>query len=204
MIKKPGARYLILGTILASGLIVGKEALRLNHISQNDINLPSGTETTPPSNPERHFISSITALNLFGVSREPVAPAPVPENLPETNLRLVLRGVAASSDNSRSSAMIEGSNGKVENYFVGNKVEGAATIDSIHNDRIVLERRGRLETLYFPQSQPQESGPPPPAGISSRTATRGAPVRRQASQQRNSREQLTVLERLNQLRNRSQ
>ena len=69
----------------------------------------------------------------------------VPTNAPETNLRLTLKGVYDSSEN--PSAIIAGPNGAERDYMLGQDVTGGAVLREIYNDRVILERQGRYETL---------------------------------------------------------
>lgn len=73
------------------------------------------------------------------------------ENLPETNLRLVLRGVMAGElEQGRNSALVEGPDKETDLYFVGETLPGNARLHKVHQRRIVIERNGALETLHFP------------------------------------------------------
>ncbi|WP_166259290.1 type II secretion system protein N [Marinobacter salicampi] len=107
------------------------------------------------------------------------------ENLPETNLRLFLRGALSADGEYPASALIEDSTGRTEAYVKGDELPGNATLRAIHPQRVILERGGKLENLYFPEtddraglsiaandSQPaaveQESAPQAQAGGSTR------------------------------------
>lgn len=74
------------------------------------------------------------------------------ENLPETNLRLYLRGVLAGDDETEASALIEGSDSKTEAYLIGDELPGNATLRSVYTNRVIIERSGKLENLYFPET----------------------------------------------------
>ena len=94
------------------------------------------------------------------------------KNLPKTNLRLILRGVSAPAEGNdiSGSALIEGPNKETLHYTVNNPLPGKATLKSVHTNRIVIERNGRLENLYFPDSKnvgivsntPSGASTPPP------------------------------------------
>lgn len=75
------------------------------------------------------------------------------ENLPTTNLRLELRGVSATKEDKEASALIEGPDKETQVYNIGDKLPGDATLKAIYVNRIVIERRGQLENLYFPQDE---------------------------------------------------
>lgn len=95
---------------------------------------------------------NLASLNLFGrVTSTPAANQPT-ENLPETNLRIFLRGVLAADGEYPASALIEGSDGKTEVYVAGDEIPGNASLRSVFPNRVVLERGGKLENLYFPET----------------------------------------------------
>jgi general secretion pathway protein C len=73
------------------------------------------------------------------------------ENLPETNLRLSLRGVLAADGEFPGSALIEDDKGKTEAYLVGNELPGNAKLRTVFPNRVIIERAGKLENLYFPE-----------------------------------------------------
>jgi general secretion pathway protein C len=73
------------------------------------------------------------------------------ENLPETNLRLTLRGVLAAAGDFAGSALIEDDRNNTDAYLVGDTLPGNATLRSVHPSRIIIERSGKLENLYFPE-----------------------------------------------------
>ena len=78
------------------------------------------------------------------------------ENLPKTNLRLILRGVSASNstdENKTASALIEGPDKETLKYSINNTLPGNAKLRSVYEKRIVIERNGRLENLYFPDAK---------------------------------------------------
>lgn len=75
------------------------------------------------------------------------------ENLPETNLKLVLRGVMSASGDFPGSALVEDSKSKTEAYIVGDELPGNATLRKVRHDRIIIERAGALENLYFPEDE---------------------------------------------------
>ncbi len=100
-------------------------------------------------------INRIMDSDFFGeVSSEPVAaPAPVSVlEAPETTLNLQLKAtVAEPLENRRGAAII--ASGQVEKtYTVPDVIEGAggAQLHAIYDDRVILDRAGRLETLRLP------------------------------------------------------
>ena len=97
---------------------------------------------------------NLSSLDLFGAASQQSAPTEVDtENLPETNLRLFLRGVLAADGEFPGSALIEDDKSKTEAYLVGDELPGNATLRSVHPKRVIIERSGKLENLYFPESE---------------------------------------------------
>lgn len=74
------------------------------------------------------------------------------EDLPETNLRLFLRGVLAGTEEQPGSALIEDDRNRTEVYIIGDELPGNAKLRSVHANRIIIERGGKLENLYFPET----------------------------------------------------
>lgn len=97
---------------------------------------------------------NLASFALFGVpGKEAPAAEPDTENLPETNLRLFLRGVLAASGDFPGSALVEDEKRNTEAYLVGDELPGNATLRSVRANRIIIERGGKLENLYFPEDE---------------------------------------------------
>ena len=96
---------------------------------------------------------SLDELKVFGVpGEEPTEPEVVDtEDLPETNLRLVLRGVMAGRSEHLTSALVEGPDSETDVYRVGEELPGEARLHQVYQRRIVIERNGELENLSFPE-----------------------------------------------------
>jgi general secretion pathway protein C len=78
---------------------------------------------------------------------------PETENLPKTNLRLILRGALAADGEFPGSALIEHPDGETEVYMVGDSLPGDARLRTVLSNRVILERNGTLESLYFPETE---------------------------------------------------
>lgn len=106
------------------------------------------TPSVQQSRPERE----IDQFELFGAPTDPneQTEAIKTEDLPKTNLRLMLRGVSASTEITFASALIEGPDKETLKYGINDTLPGNAKLKSVHEKRIVIERNGRLENLYFP------------------------------------------------------
>lgn len=112
----------------------------------------STVEVTRRPPPPRTAGREIASWNLFGAAEvEPVEGGNM-DNLPITNLRLVLRGTFAAENDQNSSAIVEGPDDRVEFYAVGDRMPAGVTLHAVYRDRVVLSRGGRLETLFFPDA----------------------------------------------------
>mgnify|MGYP003134352550 FL=1 len=106
----------------------------------------TGTRKVPEVN--------LASFTLFGEpGKEAPQSEPDTENLPETNLRLFLRGVLAASGDFPGSALVEDDERNTEAYLVGDQLPGNATLRSVRANRIIIERGGKLENLYFPEDE---------------------------------------------------
>ncbi len=86
----------------------------------------------------------IVAHHLFGEAKE--AATKVVE-APETRLNLKLRGVYATDDEHKGYALIASGSGKEKLYATGQSVPGNAVLKAVYPDRVILDRKGRYETL---------------------------------------------------------
>ncbi len=86
----------------------------------------------------------IVARHLFGEAKEA---APKVVEAPETRLNLKLRGVYATDDEHKGYALIASGSGKEKLYATGQSVPGNAVLKAVYPDRVILDRKGRYETL---------------------------------------------------------
>lgn len=119
---------------------------------------PSGAAATAAE------FDSLAGWHPFGEASE--APAPVVEEVvdaPDTTLALVLNGVNARENPDEGTAFISSGRGEQKLYRAGTAIDGGngATLHSVYEDRVLINRSGRLETLRFPQDF--SPAPPPPA-----------------------------------------
>jgi len=99
-------------------------------------------------------IASIVDLNLFGKKEDKATiVAIVTEDLPETNLKLILRGISATNADDSSGALIEGPDRQTEFFRIGDNMPGNAVLHAVFANRVVIDRNGRFENLYFPESR---------------------------------------------------
>jgi len=88
---------------------------------------------------------------LFGEAREEAAPVVAAVDAPDTTLSLSLTGILAYGP--KGAAIISANRGQEKTYRVGDSVDNAdgATLHSVEPDRVLLNRKGQLETLRLPQ-----------------------------------------------------
>ncbi len=103
------------------------------------------------SDPAETLARQLPQWHLFGRAEARQVAVPRQEEIPETKLKLTLRGLFASDDPDDSWAIVADPSGKENFYKVGSTLPGNATLKEIHPDRIVLERRGKYETLRLPK-----------------------------------------------------
>ncbi len=96
-------------------------------------------------------IPLLTKWQLFGVFQEaPLVVAPQAD-APDTSLNLELAGVFVAVDPKKSTAVIlqKGQEGQL--YNIEDQLPGNAQLQYVYDDRIVIKRNGRSETLRFPK-----------------------------------------------------
>ncbi|MGD2167058.1 MAG: type II secretion system protein GspC [Gammaproteobacteria bacterium] len=111
--------------------------------------------------PERSAGTDFEALrrsHLFGEAPEPDAepaapPAATPVDAPDTSLNLRLAGVVVREVDEESHAMIANGNQPDKRYRIGETIEGVSgtRLHHVYEDRVLLNRSGRLETLRMPE-----------------------------------------------------
>ncbi|MDO6824980.1 type II secretion system protein N [Marinobacter sp. 1_MG-2023] len=118
----------------------------------------SGTQNDAKPLVQKPSVPSVPLASLDFFGRAQAAGAEEPEdteNLPETNLRIFLRGVLAADGDFPGSALIEDDKSKTEVFLVGDELPSNAKLHSVHPNRVILDRSGKLENLYFPESDNQ-------------------------------------------------
>ena len=71
---------------------------------------------------------------------------------PDTRLQLVLKGVFASTNPKMALAIIANNKGNDKTYHIGDKISGGAILHAVYADRVILKRKGQLETLRLPKT----------------------------------------------------
>ncbi|MFC3149485.1 type II secretion system protein N [Litoribrevibacter euphylliae] len=96
---------------------------------------------------------SIVSALLFGEApKQQVAEAKeAVVDAPKTRLRLQLLGVFVADNEASSTAIVSQQGGKsdADFYRVGDTIQNGVKLEQVHADRVILNRNGRLEALYF-------------------------------------------------------
>lgn len=146
------AGLLLLAIVVQLGWIVGSLGSRMLAPSPP---VPSiyGNAANGQAGRAEPMSVSVSELNLFGQSDAGTeVPEAISRNAPDTNLRLQLNGVALARQPENSSAIVSGgSDNAVQWYRVGEMLPGNARLAEVQDDRILLRREGRIETLRFPE-----------------------------------------------------
>ncbi|MDY6920127.1 MAG: type II secretion system protein N [Pseudomonadota bacterium] len=115
---------------------------------------PQARPFQPRGSVEQVNTAVIARWSLFG--KEGQKPQPVAQqedvNAPKTRLSLELQAVFVAPVEERSSAMIAESRRDSELYHIGDEVPGNVTLAAVYPDRVLLNRSGKLEALYFPDN----------------------------------------------------
>lgn len=98
--------------------------------------------------PRRYSPEQARQWQLFG-SAAAAPGATGSEAAPDTNLALQLLGVFSTRDDKLAGAVIAERGKDGELYRVGTPVPGGATLEKVEPDKVLLRRRGQLETLKF-------------------------------------------------------
>ncbi|MBK1887829.1 MULTISPECIES: type II secretion system protein N [Marinobacter] len=141
--------------IVAGLAMVGVTAWQSYGFWQTQSNIaPQGkTAVTQPLEDKRNTPKlPLASLELFGTAQiGQIEAEESTEDLPETNLRIFLRGVLAADGEFPGSALIENDKSKTDVFLVGDELPGNAKLRSVHPNRVILDRGGKLENLYFPE-----------------------------------------------------
>lgn len=95
--------------------------------------------------------STLKNSHLFGVYQQEAKKVekPVVQDAPKTRLNLTLVGVVASSDDTKSLAVIA-NRGSQSTYGINEQIEGTrAQLKAVFSDRVIIDNSGRDETLML-------------------------------------------------------
>ena len=133
----------------------------------NVLPISTAPASSTPDRPTAADFSLLADAHLFGLA--PNVPAPIEQTVidaPDTTLSLTVTGILSAEGDFKGWAIISANRGQEKTYQVGQEIENAngTTLHSIHPDRVLLDRGGRLETLRLPQLVSSAS----PAGVAGR------------------------------------
>lgn len=95
-------------------------------------------------------VEQLIGWELFGKAGQEIPTEETnPLDLPITSLKLTLKGVITSDQKGQGSALIAGADGKDRYYEIGGTIPGPAILREVYPNRILLEYRARLETLWL-------------------------------------------------------
>ena len=152
------ARLPLLFAILLCIALAGAFYLQLSPLFLDDGQNPSNSLSTQKSasvSPiARKKIHNVASFQLFGNSNAvPKKVIQEVKDLPKTKLKLTLTGVLASKENEVASALIEGPNKDTISYKIEDELPGGAILKQVLADRVILERSGKLENLFFVETK---------------------------------------------------
>jgi len=94
--------------------------------------------------------AEIIALNVFGTASMDTQAKQNHQNIPETKLKLILKGAFSHTDPEQASALIASDQGKrAELFLVGDELPGNAILEEVYPSYVVLKRGIQLEKLQF-------------------------------------------------------
>ncbi len=97
-------------------------------------------------------LNSVSRLHLFGMAQGKVTANSV--TITKTKLRLVLKGVFASTNPLQAFAIIsESATAKGRAFNVGERLPSGAVLHEVRAMEVILNRNGRLESLALPQKK---------------------------------------------------
>ena len=136
--------------------------------------LPKGNYVQQKSDNQK--VRMLSGFHLFGEAGKVKAKQKdEPVIAPKTNLRLILKGVFTAKDGGSSGAIIEEMGKNAEYYGLGGVLPGNATLEEVYEDRVLLRRNGRLETLSFNEKALDSES------VIAKTNTPKVPIRGQAN-----------------------
>jgi general secretion pathway protein C len=159
--------------VLAALAVLGIawQAAKLTWLFLTPVTLvPQGTPAplSPPPIANQVNAQQIAASHLFGVT-DATPGVTDPNNLPASQMNLVLAGTMALSDPEAGYAIIGGTAASAKFYRVGANIEGGVRLHSVYADRVIIDRSGALETLLLPRGLPSNFIAPPVSNANANT-----------------------------------
>jgi general secretion pathway protein C len=113
--------------------------------------VPVAPPPPPVATPDKLPTDQMADWHLFGIADEQEKQQVTRMlNVPETKLKLSLKGIMATDDHLDGYAIIQKPDKEELHFKVKDSVFGLATLEEIYVDRVILLRNGRHETLRLP------------------------------------------------------
>jgi general secretion pathway protein C len=113
--------------------------------------VPAAASSNPNASEKPMYnVASFKVFGNYQATPEPKAESL--DKLPTTKLKLTLTGVSADSEQKLGSALIEDPKRMTDRYGIGDELPGGAKLHEVYQDRVIINRGGKLETLFFPES----------------------------------------------------
>ncbi len=110
----------------------------------------AAVKTGQQTNQSKARLTSVSRLHLFGQSQGKQVASTA--RIAKTKLRLVLKGVFASTNPMQAFAIIaESKNARGRTFKVGERLPSGAVLHEVRAKEVILNRNGRLESLALPQ-----------------------------------------------------
>jgi len=95
-------------------------------------------------------ISRLRDVDLFADRRDTSVPTIVQQDdIPETQLNLVLRGIRRGETETSGGAIIQTPDNRQAFVGVGREIMDGVTLEEVHDVRVIINRRGIRESLYI-------------------------------------------------------
>src|SRR5262245_41588766 len=119
--------------------------------------VPTAPSAAAPSAQPLGDYAALSSAHLFGEAPKEQAPVAQPTvvDAPDTTLSLTLTGIVAIGGEGAGQAIISSNRGEEHTYQVGQEIENAngATLNSVYDDRVILNRGDHVEALRLPKQQ---------------------------------------------------
>ncbi len=140
--------------LILIGIALARLVLMLITPAPQIISTQTSSAAPVKRGPVTNYASIIAARHIFGKTEAKVVEVEKePEKAVETKLNLKLRGVFAIDDKELGLALISNGNGPEEVYAVDDKISGNTKLAAVYPDRVMLNVRGKYETLRLPDTK---------------------------------------------------
>lgn len=145
-----------------------------------EVGVPTAAAAPSAAGPTSY--ERIASAHLFGAAPEQgAAPTPVQQvvDAPDTTLNLELTGIVSHEVSEVGQAIIASGRGESRAYSVGDTIENAsgARLHAVFDNRVLLNRSGRLETLRLPEEATPRRAAAPTARVAPPMARNEASLR---------------------------